>query len=165
MKEKETSSDGAVVNAAGLAGDVLAERAGFDVDALGYRLHPCKGDYFALAPGAPLALSRLVYPVPAGPGLGVHATLDLGGRIRFGPDAEYVLSGSEDGTVWRWRTATGEALPPLQGHTGPVGALKVNPTRMLLASACSALCLWLPQPPPQQLQQHMQQQHPTGMMG
>ena len=63
------------------------------------------------------------------------------------------------------RTATGEALPPLQGHTGPVGALKVNPTRMLLASACSALCLWLPQPPQQQLQQHMQQQHPTGMMG
>ena len=54
----------------------------------------------------------------------------------FVPDAEYVLSGSEDGTVWRWRTATGEALPPLQGHTGPVGALKVNPTRMLLASAC-----------------------------
>ena len=76
-----------------------------------------------------------------------------------------MLSGSEDGTVWRWRTATGEALPPLQGHTGPVGALKVNPTRMLLASACSALCLWLPQPPQQQLQQHMQQQHPTGMMG
>ena len=74
----------------------------------------------------------------------------------FGPDAEYVLSGSEDGTIWRWRTATGEALPPLQGHSGPVGALKVNPTRMLLASACSALCLWLPQ---------QQQQQPTGMMG
>nr|MDJ0870010.1 FAD-dependent oxidoreductase [Myxococcota bacterium] len=32
----------------------------------------------------------LVYPVPAGPGLGIHATVDLGGRIRFGPDAEYV---------------------------------------------------------------------------
>jgi len=74
----------------------------------------------------------------------------------FGPDAEYVLSGSEDGTIWRWRTQTGEALPPLQGHTGPVGAPKVNPTRMLLASACSALCLWLPQQP---------QPQPTGMMG
>lgn len=79
-----------VVNAAGLAGDALAEVAGFDVDARGYRLHPCKGDYFALAPGVPLRVSRLVYPVPAGPGLGIHATLDLGGRIRFGPDAEYV---------------------------------------------------------------------------
>jgi L-2-hydroxyglutarate oxidase LhgO len=80
----------AVVNAAGLGADALAQRAGFDVDALGYRLHPCKGDYFALAPSAPLRVSTLVYPVPARTGLGVHATLDLGGRIRFGPDAEYV---------------------------------------------------------------------------
>jgi L-2-hydroxyglutarate oxidase LhgO len=81
---------GGVVNAAGLAGDQIAARVGIDVDARGYRLRPCKGDYFALAPGAPIRVSRLIYPVPAGPGLGVHATLDLGGRIRFGPDAEYV---------------------------------------------------------------------------
>jgi L-2-hydroxyglutarate oxidase LhgO len=80
----------AVVNAAGLESDRVAELAGLDVDALGYRLRPCKGDYFALAPSAPIGVSRLVYPVPSGPGLGVHATLDLGGRIRFGPDAEFV---------------------------------------------------------------------------
>ena len=79
-----------MVNAAGLDGDAVAARAGIDVEACGYRLHPCKGDYFSLAPGAPLRCSRLVYPVPAGPGLGVHVTLDLGGRVRFGPDAEYV---------------------------------------------------------------------------
>jgi L-2-hydroxyglutarate oxidase LhgO len=88
--ERSSVESGAVVNAAGLAGDAVAALAGFDVDARGYRLHPCKGDYFALAPGAPVHLSVLVYPVPAGPGLGIHATLDLGGRIRFGPDAEYV---------------------------------------------------------------------------
>jgi L-2-hydroxyglutarate oxidase LhgO len=35
-------------------------------------------------------LSRLVYPVPQQAGLGIHATLDLAGRIRFGPDTEYV---------------------------------------------------------------------------
>lgn len=80
----------AVVNAAGLAADAVAALPGLDVDACGYRQHPCKGDYFALAPGAPLRVARLVYPVPAGAGLGVHATLDLGGRIRFGPDATYV---------------------------------------------------------------------------
>jgi D-amino-acid oxidase len=80
----------AVVNAAGLDSDRIAERAGIDVDARGYRLHPCKGDYFSLAPGAPLRCSRLLYPIPGGPGLGVHVTLDLGGRLRFGPDAEFV---------------------------------------------------------------------------
>jgi L-2-hydroxyglutarate oxidase LhgO len=88
----------AVVNAAGLASDQIATLAGIDADACGLRQHPCKGDYFALAPGAPLRFEHLVYPVPAGasaepsssPGLGVHVTLDLGGRVRFGPDAEYV---------------------------------------------------------------------------
>jgi L-2-hydroxyglutarate oxidase LhgO len=80
----------AVVNAAGLASDVVAEHAGIDVDARGYRLKPCKGDYFSLAPAARVSVSQLIYPVPAGAGLGVHATLDLGGRIRFGPDTEYV---------------------------------------------------------------------------
>ena len=88
--ERETVRCAALVNAAGLEADAVAALAGIDVDAAGYRLHPCKGDYFALAPGAPLTLSRLVYPVPAGAGLGVHATPDLGGRIRFGPDAQYV---------------------------------------------------------------------------
>lgn len=85
---------GAVVNAAGLSGDRVAERAGLDVDALGYRLHYCKGDYFSLAPGARLRVSRLVYPVPVAAGLGIHATLDLAGRLRFGPDAHYVAEPS-----------------------------------------------------------------------
>jgi len=86
----DTITCGAVVNAAGLGAERVAALAGLDLAARGERLHPCKGDYFALAPGARLRLERLVYPVPAGAGLGIHATLDLGGRIRFGPDAEYV---------------------------------------------------------------------------
>jgi L-2-hydroxyglutarate oxidase LhgO len=80
---------GAVVNAAGIAADAIAERAGIDLDAHRYRQHYCKGDYFALAPGSPIRLSRLVYPVPSAAGLGIHATFDLGGRVRFGPDVEY----------------------------------------------------------------------------
>jgi D-amino-acid oxidase len=78
------------VNAAGLAANRVQEMLGWDPDAHGDRIHFCKGDYFALAPGVPLALSRLVYPVPRGAGLGIHATPDLAGRIRFGPDVEFV---------------------------------------------------------------------------
>jgi len=88
--ESQPARARAVVNAAGLASDAVAARAGFDVDALGYRIHPCKGDYFSLAPAAGVHLDSLVYPTPAGPGLGIHATIDLAGRIRLGPDAEYV---------------------------------------------------------------------------
>ena len=88
--ERQAIRAAAVVNAAGLSANDVAALAGLDVDRLGCRIRPCKGDYFGLAAGAPLRLGRLVYPLPSGPGLGIHATVDLGGRIRFGPDAEYV---------------------------------------------------------------------------
>jgi L-2-hydroxyglutarate oxidase LhgO len=47
-----------------------------------------KGTYFTLAGRAPF--HRLVYPIPEPGGLGVHVTLDLAGRARFGPDVQWV---------------------------------------------------------------------------
>ncbi len=82
------------VNAAGLLADRVAAWCGVDIDAGGLRIRPCKGDYFSVAPGARPDLHHLVYPVPVaagtGAGLGIHATLDLAGAVRFGPDTEYV---------------------------------------------------------------------------
>ena len=107
----------AVVNAAGLACDRVAELAGVDLAARGLRLQLCKGDYFSLAPGAPIRLQRLVYPVPGVSGLGVHATLDLAGRIRFGPDAEYVERidyAVEPGKANDFAAAAGRYLPALR---------------------------------------------------
>ncbi len=81
-----------LINCAGLYADRIAALAGIDIDESGYRIQYCKGDYFAVSP-AP-RLSHLVYPVPQDRqvGLGVHATLDLAGRVRFGPDTEYVTN-------------------------------------------------------------------------
>ena len=92
----ETIDAGIVVDAAGLDADRVAALAGLDIDALGWRQFPCKGDYFSLARSATIALRRLIYPVPQKAGLGIHATLDLAGRIRFGPDAEYVSTVDAD---------------------------------------------------------------------
>ena len=47
-----------------------------------------KGNYFALAGRSPF--ERLVYPIPEPGGLGVHLTLDMAGRARFGPDVQWV---------------------------------------------------------------------------
>jgi len=79
-----------VINSAGLFADQIAGLAGIDIEKAGYRLSYYKGSYFSYSKASPV--KRLVYPVPHKDltGLGVHATLDLGGRLRFGPDAEHV---------------------------------------------------------------------------
>ena len=79
-----------MINSAGLEADTIAGLAGIDVDAAGYRLHYCKGSYFSASSRCSRLVSRLVYPVPAADSLGVHVVLDVGGRLRFGPDAEYL---------------------------------------------------------------------------
>ena len=53
-------------------------------------IYLAKGSYFSCNRRAPF--SRLIYPVPHAYALGVHLTLDLGGRARFGPDMEWVES-------------------------------------------------------------------------
>jgi L-2-hydroxyglutarate oxidase LhgO len=84
----------AIVNCAGLGAQRLA--AGTE----GYprervpRLVLAKGNYFNFS-GRP-AFSRLIYPVPVPGGLGVHVTLDLAGRMRFGPDVEWTDRESYD---------------------------------------------------------------------
>jgi len=79
-----------VINCAGLHAHRIAALAGIDVTAKGYAVKYCKGTYFRSSPSPPL--NHLVYPVPSEGrvGLGIHATIDLAGRVRFGPDVEYV---------------------------------------------------------------------------
>jgi L-2-hydroxyglutarate oxidase LhgO len=79
-----------VVNAAGLDADTVSALAGIDVDAAGYRLHYCKGSYFSVVSAKAGLVSRLVYPVPSPVSLGIHALVDMAGRMKFGPDAEYL---------------------------------------------------------------------------
>ncbi len=87
-REPLTLTAGAVVNAAGLAAHEVAR----SLDGLDPRtippLHYAKGSYFTLAGRSPFR--RLIYPLPEPGGLGVHVTLDLSGRCRFGPDVEWV---------------------------------------------------------------------------
>jgi L-2-hydroxyglutarate oxidase LhgO len=76
-----------VVNAAGLnARDVALAMDGLEDDVIP-DLYFAKGNYYSLDHRPPF--SRLIYPVPDGAHLGVHLTLDLGGRARFGPDHEW----------------------------------------------------------------------------
>jgi len=107
-----------VVNAAGLHAVAFVEKLhGYD-RARVPRAYFAKGNYFCLvgggvAPGGSSSsgssggggrapFQRLIYPMPEVGGLGIHATLDLAGNVRFGPDVEWL-----------------RAAPPLScGHDG-----------------------------------------------
>lgn len=85
-----------VVNSAGLwAQRVSARIDGIDPASIPPAVH-AKGHYFALRQRAPF--SRLIYPTPGGGGLGVHVTLDMGGRAKFGPDVQW-LEGDDPATL------------------------------------------------------------------
>ena len=78
----------AIVNCAGLHAQSVARAMPDYPPTRVPRLVLAKGNYFSCA-GKP-AFSRLIYPTPIVGGLGVHVTLDLAGRMRFGPDVEWV---------------------------------------------------------------------------
>lgn len=77
-----------LVNSAGLSATRVAARIEGLAQQHVPQLRLAKGCYFGLTGRSPF--SRLVYPAPVDGGLGVHATLDMAGRVRFGPDVEWL---------------------------------------------------------------------------
>ncbi|KAJ5278893.1 FAD dependent oxidoreductase [Penicillium angulare] len=92
-----SDEDGSVTS---ITTETLVNSAGLDACTINNLVLPterhikpyyAKGTYFSYASSRPRT-SVLVYPItkPGLGGLGTHLTLDMGGRIRFGPDVEWV---------------------------------------------------------------------------
>jgi L-2-hydroxyglutarate oxidase LhgO len=81
-----------VINAAGLHALGVARLLGASGSLPEQRF--AKGNYFTSAGKRPF--THLVYPLPEDGGLGIHATLDLAGRVRFGPDVEWLTDTAAD---------------------------------------------------------------------
>jgi L-2-hydroxyglutarate oxidase LhgO len=77
-----------VINACGLHAPAVAQSIEGMPKHLIPRAYFAKGNYFALKGLSPF--KHLVYPMPEAAGIGIHATLDLGGAVRFGPDVEWI---------------------------------------------------------------------------
>ena len=95
-----------VVNCAGL--DAMRIAAAIVPSHAVPTMRLAKGHYFAFRGSSPFA--HLVYPMPEHGGLGVHATLDLAGQLKFGPDVEWLREGEPvDYAVDEGRRASFEA--------------------------------------------------------
>lgn len=77
-----------LINSAGLHAQKVAHQIEGLAPARIPPLFLAKGSYFTMHKQAPFA--HLVYPMPQIGGLGIHATLDLAGGVRFGPDVEWL---------------------------------------------------------------------------
>jgi L-2-hydroxyglutarate oxidase LhgO len=79
-----------VINCAGLYSDMIARMVGVDIDAMKYRIYPCKGEYYSI--NKKIGIRHLIYPVPNKNivGLGVHLTIGLDGSYKLGPNSYYI---------------------------------------------------------------------------
>jgi len=77
-----------VVNSAGFSAQSVARSIAGIPDRTIPATHYAIGHYYSLSGAAPFR--RLVYPVARQDWLGVHVTLDLGGRVKFGPDFDWI---------------------------------------------------------------------------
>ncbi|HEX9061331.1 MAG TPA: FAD-dependent oxidoreductase, partial [Clostridia bacterium] len=82
-----------IINSAGLYSDKISTMAGDN----GYKIYPCRGQYYILDKRAGDYLKMPVYPVPKPGigGLGVHLTPTVEGNILIGPSAEYIRTKSD----------------------------------------------------------------------
>lgn len=110
-----------LVNAAGLASaEVLGCIAGYPPDRIP-RIRFAKGNYCSLRGKPPFR--HLVYPMPSEAGLGIHLTLGIDGRARFGPDVQWVeapeydveaarVAGFREAILQYWPALPDDSLAP-----------------------------------------------------
>jgi len=116
------------INSAGLGAQaVAASIQGFPADSIP-PLYYAKGNYFTLTGKSPFG--RMIYPVPAQAGLGIHSTLDLAGQTKFGPDVEWVDAPDyevDPGRAGRFYEAIRRYWPDLEDGALQPGYVGVRP--------------------------------------
>ena len=86
-----------VINASGLQSVQFVQQFRGYPPSLMPKAYFSKGNYFSLNSSCP-PFKKLVYPIPEVGGLGIHATVDMSGAVRFGPDVEWLVEEPIDGS-------------------------------------------------------------------
>jgi len=83
-----------LINSAGISAPAISSKIeGLTAEKIP-KAYFSKGNYFSLTTKSPF--SKLIYPIPEDGSLGVHLTLDMNGRAKFGPDVEWLDINQEE---------------------------------------------------------------------
>lgn len=85
-------------------------------------LYYCHGQYFSYHGKHPF--QHLVYPIPQQAGLGIHATLDLAGQLKFGPDSHY----QNNEEYWLSEQIPADYIAAIQAYWPGVDAERLSPS-------------------------------------
>jgi L-2-hydroxyglutarate oxidase LhgO len=116
-----------LINSAGHGAVALAKASGADHPPRSY--FPA-GHYFSYSGKSPFR--HLLYPVAEAGSLGVHATLDLGGQLKFGPDVQWReqldYTFETDGSRQQYfETRVREYFPGLEANRLQPGYIGIRP--------------------------------------
>lgn len=64
--------------------------------------------------------------------------------ICFSPCGQYLYGGTPEGRLMVWNVQTGMVMAEHGGHSDQINAVAFNPKKMMFASACTSLSMWLP---------------------
>jgi L-2-hydroxyglutarate oxidase LhgO len=81
------------------------------------QLHWCRGHYFSYSGKSPF--QKLIYPIPDSTGLGIHASIDVGGQLKFGPDTDYIDElkyGVDESLKDKFYQAISKYFPKVERH-------------------------------------------------
>jgi len=100
-KEEFIVTASIVINSAGLDSDLIALKAGIDIDKEDLRLQYSRGHYYRIIPSKKYLASHLIYPVPPKglTNLGIHVTIELDGSLKLGPDIEWLNNRKQEYNV------------------------------------------------------------------
>ena len=87
-KDKTRIKTRTLINSGGLFAHKIAQNIEGLQKSFIPKTYYAKGNYFGLR--GKYNFSHLIYPVPTAGGLGIHLTLDISGKAKFGPDVEWV---------------------------------------------------------------------------
>lgn len=73
------------------------------------------------------------------------SSVEISCEATYSPDSQYLFAGTNEGSIYVWDADKGTKVTTLKGERNiTIQCVQFNPKFMMLASACTKMCFWIP---------------------